>query len=232
MPATPGSAPAGKASRMLTIGAVRNLLAADFPEISISKIRYLESQGLLRPSRTRSGYRLFAEADVERLHRILELQRDEFLPLRVIREELASSRTSERRRRSLARSDREAEIDLSELCRRSQLTEGLVRELEEQGLLRPTLVAGERFYGESESEIAHVCARIVAHGVEARHLRSIKHASERVSGLVEQITAPALHAHNPERRRAALADIEALTAQMEALARLLVWRDLHDLVTR
>jgi DNA-binding transcriptional MerR regulator len=230
MAAAPHSAPAGQASRMHTIGAVRKLLQGEFPDISISKIRYLESQGLLTPSRTRSGYRLFNEADIERLRGVLELQRDEFLPLRVIREELASPTGSERRRRSLTLREPEPVLALSELCRRSQLTPELVDELEEQGLLHPRVEAGERVYTESDAGIAHVCARIAAHGVDARHLRAFRHASDRVSGLVEQITAPALHSRNSERRRAALADTETLLAQAEELVRLLVWRDIHDLV--
>src|SRR5256886_15615388 len=80
--------------RLLTIGAVCRRLKSEFPDISISKIRYLEDQGLLAPRRTRGGYRLFGEDDVERLQTILRLQRDEFLPLRVIRQELASPSTA------------------------------------------------------------------------------------------------------------------------------------------
>jgi len=80
----------GPRERPLTIGAVCRLLADEFPDISISKIRYLEDQGLLAPRRTQGGYRLFTEDDVDRLQTILRLQRDEFLPLRVIRQELAA----------------------------------------------------------------------------------------------------------------------------------------------
>ncbi len=86
--------------RLLTIGAVRRRLQEEFPDVSISKIRYLEDQGLLAPQRTQGGYRLFSEEDVERLETILRLQRDEFLPLRVIREELSSpsaAKTAKRR---------------------------------------------------------------------------------------------------------------------------------------
>ena len=92
-----------RGDRLLTIGAVCEALKAEFEDISISKIRYLEDQGLLTPTRTRGGYRLYAEADVERLRTILRLQRDEFLPLRVIREELERRRergTRARRRRA------------------------------------------------------------------------------------------------------------------------------------
>src|SRR6266545_1836376 len=99
-------------SRPLTIGAVCRRLQAEFPDISISKIRYLEDQGLLQPKRTRGGYRLFSEEDVERLETILRLQRDEFLPLRVIRQELASPAGKERRRRRAGLSAPEQEIDL------------------------------------------------------------------------------------------------------------------------
>ena len=85
--------------RLLTIGAVCRALQTEFPDISISKIRYLEDQGLLAPRRTQGGYRLFSEEDVERLETILRLQRDEFLPLRVIRQELAAPAARDRKRR-------------------------------------------------------------------------------------------------------------------------------------
>src|SRR3954469_8486030 len=108
--------PDGPRERPLTIGAVSQRLQAEFPDISISKIRYLEDQGLLAPRRTRGGYRLFSEEDVERLQTILRLQRDEFLPLRVIRQELAAQGPRERRKRPPGLGGTEAELDLGELC--------------------------------------------------------------------------------------------------------------------
>src|SRR5213593_3059135 len=114
MSATAPKAP--ERERLLTIGAVCRRLKGDFPDISISKIRYLEDQGLLTPRRTRGGYRLFGEEDVERLQTILRLQRDEFLPLRVIREELASPAQRERkRRRATGPTADEPGLDLDEL---------------------------------------------------------------------------------------------------------------------
>ena len=92
--------PATAQPRLHTIGAVCERLRGEFPDISISKIRYLEDQGLLRPRRTRGGYRLFSEGDVERLETILRLQRDEFLPLRVIRDALDTRGTASTKRRS------------------------------------------------------------------------------------------------------------------------------------
>ncbi|MGH3112530.1 MAG: MerR family transcriptional regulator, partial [Gaiellaceae bacterium] len=116
--------------RALTIGAVCNRLKDEFPDISISKIRYLEDQGLLAPRRTQGGYRLFAEEDVERLETILRLQRDEFLPLRVIRQELAmgAPRARERARSGGLRTP-EDEVDFGTLCDRAGADGAFVREL-------------------------------------------------------------------------------------------------------
>src|ERR1700709_721736 len=105
--------------RLLTIGTLCGRLKDEFPDVSISKIRYLEDQGLLNPRRTQGGYRLFSEDDVDRLETILRLQRDEFLPLRVIREELASGASKARRKRSGAIADREEGLDLDGLCERA-----------------------------------------------------------------------------------------------------------------
>src|ERR687886_1781725 len=113
-------APDDTRPRPLTIGAVCRRLKDEFPDISISKIRYLEDQGLLNPRRTQGGYRLYAEDDLERLETILRLQRDEFLPLRVIRQELASaSPKAKRRRRQGGLEKGETELPLAELCARA-----------------------------------------------------------------------------------------------------------------
>src|SRR5438045_3098392 len=136
--------------RLLTIGTVCGLLQDEFPDVSISKIRYLEDQGLVTPRRTQAGYRLFSDDDVERLQTILRLQRDEFLPLRVIREELAAGAGRERRRRRATMGEREDDVDLEELCERSGLTPPRVRELEEYGLLEPRVEHGQRLYTETD----------------------------------------------------------------------------------
>src|SRR5205807_4872185 len=118
----PLMATASKA-RLLTIGTVCGTLKDEFPDISISKIRYLEDQGLLAPRRTQGGYRLFSEEDLERLETILRLQRDEFLPLRVIRQELASPSGAgkDRKRRRAALEAAEEELDLRKLCERASV---------------------------------------------------------------------------------------------------------------
>ena len=128
------------------IGAVCRLLRDEFPDVSISKIRYLEDQGLLAPKRTQGGYRLFDEDAVERLRTILRLQRDEFLPLRVIRQELASPAAgkSRRRRRAAGLTGPEEELSATELRERSGATPQLIRELEEYGLVQGAGTARRR----------------------------------------------------------------------------------------
>ena len=116
--------------RLLTIGTVCSRLHDEFPDVSISKIRYLEDQGLVTPRRTQGGYRLFAEEDVERLETILRLQRDEFLPLRVIKEELAAGAGQQRKRRRTVGTGEEA-LDLDDLCARAGITRERVKELED-----------------------------------------------------------------------------------------------------
>jgi DNA-binding transcriptional MerR regulator len=203
-------------------------MKSEFPDISISKIRYLEDQGLLTPKRTQGGYRLFGEEDVERLRRILELQRDEFLPLRVIRQELASPNAKERkRRRAAGLLGREDEVDLHELCARAGVTSDLARELEEYGLLSPRLESGERIYAEGDVEIALVCGKLATFGIAPRHLRAFRTSAEREAGLLEAVVAPALRSRNPERRQDALDDLQALGELAHEIAQLLFWRELR-----
>ncbi len=215
--------------RLLTIGAVCGKLKAEFPDISISKIRYLEDQGLISPRRTRGGYRLFSEQDVERLETILRLQRDEFLPLRVIREELASGAEKERRRRRAALRAVEEELDLGRLCERTGITPERVRELEEFGLLEARVEGGQRRYTDTDVEIAIACETLARFGIAPRHLRAFRSAADRETGLLEAIVAPALRSRNPERRRAGLEDLQTLGATAQALSELLFWRNVRRL---
>jgi DNA-binding transcriptional MerR regulator len=216
--------------RLLTIGTVCGMLKEEFPDISISKIRYLEDQGLLTPRRTQGGYRLFSEEDVERLETILRLQRDEFLPLRVIRQELASPAAKERRRkRPAGLTEPEEEIELGELCERAGIDAALARELEEYGLLSPRSAGGEKRYPESDAEIALACGGLARYGIAPRHLRAFRTSADREAGLLEQIVAPALRARNPERRRSGLEDLETLADLARELSQLLFWRALRKL---
>ncbi len=215
-----------------TIGAVCERLRAEFPDISISKIRYLEDQGLLSPKRTRGGYRLFSDDDVERLETILRLQRDEFLPLRVIRQSLAMPGAERTKRRAQNLRDVEDEVDIGELCERAGISVELARQLEEYGLLLPRIEAGDRLYREGDVDVAAACSRLARFGIDARHLRAFRTAAGRQSALLEQLVAPALRSRNPERRKAALDDLETLAGVSQELAQLLFMRDLRQLVER
>jgi DNA-binding transcriptional MerR regulator len=219
--------------KALTIGAVSKQLEREFPDISISKIRYLEDQGLLSPRRTQGGYRLFTEEDVDRLETILRLQRDEFLPLRVIRQELASPRPRDRKRP--ARGGLRApddELDFQTLCSRSGATREFVRDLEDYGLLEPRIEDGTRLYPERDVEVVEACVRLARYGVEPRNLRSFRTGADREAGLLEQIVAPALRSPKPERRSAGLEDLEALASLSQELSQLLFWRAVRSFVPR
>ena len=216
--------------RLLTIGTVCNRLKDEFPDVSISKIRYLEDQGLLNPRRTRGGYRLFSEDDVERLETILRLQRDEFLPLRVIREELDAGAGTKRRRRRSVVDDGEDELDLGQLCDRAGITLDRARELEEFGLLESRLEDGQRLYAESEADIAAACEALAQFGIGARNLRAFRTAANRESSLLEAVLGPALRSRSADRRQAALGDLQRLAQNAQELADLLLRRNVRRLV--
>jgi DNA-binding transcriptional MerR regulator len=216
--------------RPLTIGAVCRRLKEEFPDVSISKIRYLEDQRLLAPRRTQGGYRLFTEEDVERLEMILRLQRDEFLPLRVIREELASPARRRRPRPGKALRAPEDEVDLAALCEQAGVAREFVAELEEYGLLEPRSENGRRLYPERDVGVVAACARLARFGVAPRHLRSFRTGAEREAGLLEQVVAPALRSRNPERRHAGLEDLETLASASQELSQLLFWRAVRSLL--
>jgi DNA-binding transcriptional MerR regulator len=218
-------------SRLLTIGTVCGMLKEEFPDISISKIRYLEDQGLLAPRRTQGGYRLFSEDDVERLETILRLQRDEFLPLRVIRQELASSGARDRKKRRTGLTAEELELDLDELCERAGIDARLARELEEFGLLAPRTDSGQKRYRELDADIALACGRLAQFGIAPRHLKAFRTAADREAGLIDQVVGPALRARNPERRRAGMEDLESLGEVVQGLGQLLFWRALRRLAS-
>jgi len=216
--------------RLLRIGEVVRRVREEFPDISISKIRYLEDEGLLTPRRTQGGYRLFSEADLERLVKILRLQRDEFLPLRVIKDELDAPGAKERKRRRPTTLGAEEEaITFDELCERAGIPPDLGKELEEFDLLSPHGTGAGKRYPESDADVAATCAQLTRYGVEPRNLRTLRTATRRQSALLEQLVVAALRGRNPERRAQALRDLQQLGNLAGELSSLLFWRDLRDL---
>jgi DNA-binding transcriptional MerR regulator len=234
---------AGSGSRprkALTIGAVCKILQSEFDDVSISKIRYLEDQKLLSPRRTSGGYRLYSQSDVERLRTILRLQRDEFLPLRVIRQELASGGDlvlgdgAERKaagavRRAILVDTSRAYLTLEEIVEETGAREELIRELENYGIVQPEKREGRTVYDETDREIVRAANELSRVGVGARNLRVFRSSADREANLLEALLGPSLRSRNPERRKEALQSLESLAATVSHLKHLLLVRDLRRL---
>jgi DNA-binding transcriptional MerR regulator len=213
--------PAGLPSRaFMSIGEVLNQLRSDFPDITISKIRFLEAEGLVEPERTSSGYRKFSREDLSRLRYVLSAQRDHYLPLRVIKEHLdAIDRGLEppalggggpKVPRALVAAEglpgpdaflpevTEVRLSRRELLDAAGLESEQLEQLEQYGLLGPK--SGGSHYDGNALVIAKTVAEMARFGIEARHLRPFKAAAEREIGLVEQVVTPLVRQRNPEAR--------------------------------
>jgi DNA-binding transcriptional MerR regulator len=235
---TPESA--SRPRKALTIGAVCKILQSEFDDVSISKIRYLEDQKLLSPRRTSGGYRLYSQSDVERLRTILRLQRDEFLPLRVIRQELAAGGDAiladgERKpaggavRRAILVDTSRAYLALEEVIEETGAREELIAELENFGIVQPEKRDGTTVYDETDREIVRAANELSRVGVGARNLRVFRSSADREANLLEALLGPALRSRNPERRKEALQSLESLAATVSHLKHLLLVRDLRRL---
>jgi DNA-binding transcriptional MerR regulator len=228
--------------KAVTIGMVCKALHQEFPEISISKIRYLEDQKLLSPRRTQGGYRLYTQSDIQRLRTILRLQRDEFLPLRVIRQELAGGHSdrpldtptetrSLRRAASVTVRDPGSLYSLEDVVEETGADPKLVRELVEFGVIKGETRAGVRYYDETEREIIRAVSELARYGVGGRNLRVFRTSADREAQLLQSILAPALRSRNPERRKEAIEALENLASVTTHLKHLLLIRDLRKIAT-
>jgi len=229
----PGAGPSSE--RTLTIGEVCKLLNDEFPGVSISKIRYLEDQKLLSPRRTAGGYRLYSPLDVERLRTILRLQRDEFLPLRVIRQELDSSTSGafsvanqarQLKRANLSEPAPSARRSADEVMQSTGASKETLKALEDFGLISRR---GGEGYDETDREVVQTALELAAYGVEARHLRIFRVAAEREASLLEQVLAAGLRSKNPERRKEALNSLESLAALVSHMRHLMLVSELRKL---
>ncbi|MBS1861766.1 MAG: MerR family transcriptional regulator [Actinobacteria bacterium] len=231
---------ASRPRKALTIGAVCKILQGEFDDVSISKIRYLEDQKLLSPRRTSGGYRLYSQSDVERLRTILRLQRDEFLPLRVIRQELAAGNdmvlgdgdrkpVSGAVRRAILVDTSRTYLSLEEIVEETGAREELVSELENYGIVQPEKREGRTVYDETDREIIRAANELSRVGVGARNLRVFRSSADREAQLLEALLGPSLRSRNPERRKEALQSLENLAATVSHLKHLLLVRDLRRL---
>ena len=240
----------------LSIGEVLSLLKEEFPDITISKIRFLESQGLLDPERTASGYRKFYETDVERLRWILRQQREHFLPLKVIKGRLvgeeaepepdlrqegpgirpqtagdrpAAATAAAAKRSSLTAGPSGVNLTLEELSAASGLAPEKLHELERYGFIAGRPVAGTVYYDEESMVVANLAGAFLGFGIEARHLRPYKNAADREAALFEQIVTPLIKQRNPQARRQAVETLGELTSMGERLRAALVRQALRSL---
>ncbi|MGH8892006.1 MAG: transcriptional regulator FtsR [Actinomycetes bacterium] len=237
----------------MSIGEVLGELRAEFPDVTISKIRFLESEGLVEPARTPSGYRKFSHADVARLRYVLAAQRDHYLPLRVIREHLDAidrgleppTVPGERPRvphraddglpgpRSLAADGVDLRLSRDELAESAGLDAVLLDQIEGFGLIEP--VRGSRasaMYDADALVIATAVAELRGYGLEPRHLRAFRTAADRESDLLSQVVAPLLRQRSPQARARAEEVAREMGALSLRLHTALVRARLRDIVGR
>jgi DNA-binding transcriptional MerR regulator len=225
-----------------TIGEVLNRLKAEFDDVTISKIRFLESEGLIAPNRSDSGYRQFSTADVDRLRYVLRAQRDRYLPLRVIKDELARldaglaveleaadppttiGPDAAPSATSVTGALSDVALDRTELAQAAGLATEAIDELIEHGLL-PRNVP----YDGDDLRLVRIAAELMRRGLDARHLRTYRLAAEREVTLIEQLVVPLLRQRNPESRRRAASQIEELVELGTRLHTLLMERQLAAL---
>jgi len=217
--------------KLMTIGTVVDRLRPEFPDVSVSKLRYLEEQGLVSPRRTKGGYRLFSRDDYHKLVRVLGMQRDEYLPLKVIRKELergagvAGTARSGLRKSDLVRSAAvEKEYTAEDLLQVSGAEPALVAELEEYELIKGRQVSGVKRYPEIDAGIVGAAVQLAHAGLRPKNLRPLKSSVERERGLIEQVLLPALRSRRAEKRQEALDALEEIVNAMTQLRQLLLTR--------
>jgi DNA-binding transcriptional MerR regulator len=214
----------------LTIGEVLAVLRDDFPDVTISKIRYLESEDLVHPQRTPSGYRKFSSADVARLRFVLAAQRDHYLPLRVIKEHLEALDRGEPLPAGVTgrvpvqppagsaapQQDGDELLSAEAFARAAGLEPEQLADCVQYGLFTPDRKGR---HNAADLPVARVAAALARHGIEPRHLRAFGNAADREAGLIEQLVAPVLRARSEEARARAtekLRELAALSAQLHA----------------
>ena len=221
----------------MSIGEVLVSLKADFPDITISKIRFLEGEGLIDPERTPSGYRKFHEEDVERLKTILRMQRDEYLPLKVIKERLDNADDGSRSRNpsqeqpqpedDIAEAPTGLHMSMDELATATGVDRDRIKDLESYGILGSHGLNGEKYYDGEDFIVLSIVKDFFKYGIEPRHLTMYRHFAEREATFFEGIVLPMLRQKNPDARRAASENLVELTALSRKLKQALLRSNLR-----
>jgi DNA-binding transcriptional MerR regulator len=228
-----------------SIGEVLVSVKTEFPDITISKIRFLEAEGLIEPERTPSGYRKFYGPDVERLKSILRMQRDEYLPLKVIKERLisqdagagglegsADGEVATDEEASLVEEIAEAptglQMSLEEMSTATGIDRDRIKELEAFGIISSHGPEGARYYDGDDFIILSIVKDFFRYGIEARHLTMYKHFADRESSFFDQIVAPTLRQKNPDARRTAAQTLANLSSTSRKFKQALLRTNLRD----
>lgn len=211
----------------MSIGEILVTLKTEFPDITISKIRFLEGEGLIDPERTPSGYRKFRQEDVDRLRTILRMQRDEYLPLKVIKERLEKKEeepaltkpvVAEPGEDHLATPPTGLHMSVEELSAATGVERNRIKELESFGILCSHGQNGEQYYDGDDFVVLSIAKDFFKYGIEPRHLMMYRHFAEREATFFESIVMPMLRQRNPDARRAAaenLTDLAALSRKLK-----------------
>jgi DNA-binding transcriptional MerR regulator len=216
-------------SGQLSIGEVLNSLRGEFSDISISKIRFLEAEGLIEPQRSESGYRKFTDDDIKRLRYILRTQRDHYLPLKVIKEHLAAidrgleppqlptvePQVPKVSHLKLEKTKKPIRLTLEELIEASGLDSRQLAELEKLGLVKR--LPDKRHFNDWALNIAKIVSALANYGLEPRHLRSFKTSADREFGLIKQVTTPFAKRNHPN----AVAEASEMMIEIAQLTNLL-----------
>jgi DNA-binding transcriptional MerR regulator len=212
----------------MSIGEILVTLKTEFPDITISKIRFLEGEGLIDPERTPSGYRKFHEPDVSRLRMILRMQRDEYLPLKVIKDRLEQKDEEPGSKKrvtegepvddELATPPTGLHMSAEELAAATGVDRNRIRELESFGILCSHGLNGEHYYDGDDFVVLSIAKDFFKYGIEPRHLTMYRHFAEREATFFESIVMPMLRQKNPDARKAAaenLTDLAALSRKLK-----------------
>jgi len=231
-----------------SIGEVLVAVKTEFPDITISKIRFLESEGLITPERTPSGYRKFYVDDVDRLKSILRMQRDEYLPLKVIKERLARSDAGAEGddvdledaaadgeggsvSEELAEAPTGLQMSLEEMSAATGVERERIKELESFGIVCTHGPEGARYYDGEDYIVLSIVKDFLRHGIEPRHLTMYKHFADRESSFFEALVAPTLRQRNPDARRAATHTLSELSLTSRKFKQALVRSALGEHLT-
>jgi DNA-binding transcriptional MerR regulator len=223
-----------------SIGEVLVSIKAEFPDITISKIRFLESEGLIDPERTPSGYRKFYDKDVEQLRSILKMQRDEYLPLKVIKERLLREESEDGRgpapvegdgaepEEELAEPPTGLQMSIEEMSAATGIDRDRIKELESFGLVCSHGPEAARYYDGDDYIVLSIVKDLFRYGVEPRHLTMYKHFAEREATFFESIVLPQLRQRNPDARRMAATSLGELAKASRKLKQALLRTNLRQ----